>query len=79
MDELRQHSPKLSEKEIHVSVEIHDWFLKMSASTKSIAAVYPWMPQVTLLGDKSRSFKPGFHHTVHVRFNVTKCNATIML
>ncbi|ELT87097.1 hypothetical protein CAPTEDRAFT_227765 [Capitella teleta] len=64
MEELSQLVPLLAEKEIHVTVEIYDWFLQMRAVAKAITVIYPWQPRVVLLGDQSRSFKPGFHQSV---------------
>lgn len=66
MDELRELSPDMNNKEIHVTAEIYDWWLETVATGWAITAVYPWHPKLLLLGDKSRTFKPGFPHTVQV-------------
>ena len=58
--------PEPTGKELHVTVEIMDWFLMLSATGKAVAVVYHRHPKMVLLGDKSRTFKPGFPQSIYV-------------
>ena len=54
------------EKEIHVSVRVFDWFLMENQTGFSICIIHSHRVEMKLLGDPSRTFKPGYPITVYV-------------
>ena len=52
--------------ELHVNVTIVDWYLLINRTGYAISVVYAQDVVLKLLGDTSRTFKPGFPVTVYV-------------
>ena len=57
---------QLENYELHVTVEVYDWFLQQNQTGSAICVVYGQTVTMKLLGDRSRSFKPGFPVSVYV-------------
>ena len=57
---------KPGDHELHLTAEIYDWFLQLNETGYSSCVIHERVIKMVLLGDKSRTFKPGFPQTVYV-------------
>ncbi len=53
--------------ELFVTAKVHDWLLLQNETGFAISVVYGRQVTMKLLGDTSRSFKPGFPVSIYVR------------
>ena len=67
LQELRKlTSRELANHEIHVFAEVRDWDLDLNQTGWGICVIYGEQVTVKLLGDQSRTFKPGHPLEVYV-------------
>ncbi len=57
---------ELDDYELHVEAVVSDWFLLQNQTGYGICVVYGRKVTMKLLGDRSRTFKPGFPVSVYV-------------
>ena len=64
MHELIGEAPANHELYVHASV--YDWYLQQNETGYAMSVVYGRRVTMKLLGDTSRSFKPGFPVSIYV-------------
>ena len=52
--------------ELHVKAQVHDWYLLQNQTGEAISVIYGRHVDMKLLGDPSRTFKPGFPVSIYV-------------
>ncbi|CAD5111927.1 DgyrCDS1188 [Dimorphilus gyrociliatus] len=65
MDEIRAKVGNIANKELHVIATIYDWHLTLTSIGYGVCVIYENKVKLKLLGDKSRTFKPGFPVNVY--------------
>ena len=53
-------------QEVHVNVSVYDWFLQQKRTGSAITVISSNDVKMKLLGDYSRSFRPGFPVSLYV-------------
>ena len=53
-------------QEVHVNVSVYDWFLQQNRTGSAITVISSNDVTMKLLGDYSRSFRPGFPISIYV-------------
>ena len=78
MDEIKRHiahyddtetdpdKVSMANRELFIGALVYDWFLVQEATGGAITAVYSNGVDMILLGDQSRTFKPGIPMDVYV-------------
>ena len=52
--------------ELYVHASVYDWYLQQNETGYAVSVIYGRRVTMKLLGDTSRSFKPGFPVSVYV-------------
>ena len=68
-------SHTLARKEVYVEAFVEDWFRKYDATGWMTTVIYGNEVELTLLGDKARTFKPNREMAVYVSQSYSQCSA----
>ena len=75
MEEVLGRKPR--DMELHVTASIEDWYLLQNKTGYAICVIYGRHVTLKMLGDKSRTFKPGFPVNVYVSNIVERQNTCL--